>query len=444
MTSNRFLIALGLLITSICSVYGHIPCETITGRIGRCVYINECPALWTLRVKPNKTYSERKILEDSLCSLNNYRLGVCCTLIKTPVVPTRRCYTLDGREGKCTSLRACPSLRAFYERPIYNSELKYIQSLRCPGSQPEFCCVPPLPRIPDPLPELPVCTLTESPPDPRFECCGRDDDSSTRIIGNNIVPGGNEASVSQYPWLAIIEYQSGSRIELLCGGTLISGRYVLTAAHCLDKRVIDSVTPINVRLGEHNITNPGPDCMLVEGGGFDCTTGAISIPIESIIVHPQFDPDTLENDIALIRLSKMATYSDFVRPICLPSSDITMEADEGTIVYVAGWGATENSKSSDVKRHVSMPLVPFAECATVYSNRFLRKLTDGQICAGGQAGKDSCLGDSGGPLMYQRNFVYEVIGLVSFGPRQCAQSGVPGIYTSVYNYLKWIREQTNR
>lgn len=82
----------------------------------------------------------------------------------------------------------------------------------------------------------------------------------------------------------------------------------------------------------------------------------------------------------------------------------------------------------------------FQQCQTAYRvpSRFIN-LWKGQICAGGEAGKDSCKGDSGGPLMYENGRTYEVIGLVSFGPRYCGQEDVPGIYTNVYEYNPWIR-----
>lgn len=70
-------------------------------------------------------------------------------------------------------------------------------------------------------------------------------------------------------------------------------------------------------------------------------------------------------------------------------------------------------------------------------------LWQGQMCAGGEEGKDSCKGDSGGPLMWENpkgNKVFEVIGIVSFGPRNCGTEFVPGVYTKVYEYLPWIHQ----
>ena len=76
-------------------------------------------------------------------------------------------------------------------------------------------------------------------------------------------------------------------------------------------------------------------------------------------------------------------------------------------------------------------------------------LTDRQICAGGQPGKDSCVGDSGSALMRlvkQPDHPFDqhhLIGVVSFGPRLCGTKGVPGVYSRVNSYLDWILDTVN-
>ena len=77
-------------------------------------------------------------------------------------------------------------------------------------------------------------------------------------------------------------------------------------------------------------------------------------------------------------------------------------------------------------------------------------LTSTQICAGGQAGKDSCVGDSGSGLMRDIDspgspfFRSHLIGVVSFGPRFCGTKGVPGVYTRVNSYLDWILDTVSQ
>lgn len=104
----------------------------------------------------------------------------------------------------------------------------------------------------------------------------------------------------------------------------------------------------------------------------------------------------------------------------------------------AGWGTTENGRGSDKKLHVSLPFVHLDQCNTAYT-QYKAELWNKQLCAGGEAGKDSCRGDSGGPLMQLIGETYNIVGVVSFGPTPCAKAGVPGVYSKVYAYLGWIR-----
>lgn len=139
--------------------------------------------------------------------------------------------------------------------------------------------------------------------------------------------------------------------------------------------------------------------------------------------------------------------TDFIRPICLPKSDVTTQSNVDAII--SGWGATETKKSSNVKLHLQIPLVALADCQRAYRNpktpRLHAPLWDKQLCAGGQAGKDSCRGDSGGPLMVVDDkkvpVQWTLHGVVSFGPTPCALPNMPGVYTKVFAYLNWIKAQ---
>lgn len=86
---------------------------------------------------------------------------------------------------------------------------------------------------------------------------------------------------------------------------------------------------------------------------------------------------------------------------------------------------------------VSLPLVSNARCAEVYKKNNV-VITANQICAGGSNGRDSCAGDSGGPLMSLDNVKMVQFGIVSFGPKPCAIQGSPGVYTKVQAYMDWI------
>ncbi|KAJ2944871.1 hypothetical protein O0L34_g1761 [Tuta absoluta] len=199
-----------------------------------------------------------------------------------------------------------------------------------------------------------------------------------------------------------------------------------------------------IRLGEYNKTNPGQDCVDLPSGK-ECTT-AISIPIDKVLPHEHyvFNMTSIANDIALIRLKELAPYTDHIRAICLPSSDFTSNPAPNLKLHVAGWGVMKQVKTpgsstgyknidSDVKQHVALPYMSFEECRTVQ-----RLVTNTHICAGGN-GQDSCMGDSGGPLMFNREGVHEAVGVVSYGPgAPCGVKGVPGVYTKVFSFKEWI------
>ncbi|XP_050356536.1 phenoloxidase-activating enzyme-like isoform X3 [Nymphalis io] len=427
---------LAIVILHVCYVQGELQCTTPTGRNGQCIAVTECPALIALIQKTNRTAKELKLLRESHCGFNEQNMPKTCC--ETVVDQTdRRCFTPDANIGTCVSLESCPQLKNLLQPPVTAERLAFVQNSRCEGpEQYSVCCGPEINNVTRPSR---MCVPSVAPPDPRTECCGLDSSSGNRIFG------GNETAIDQYPWLTMLEYRGtkDNKIKLFCGGSLISSKYVLTAAHCVVGGILAEGTPVNVRLGEYDTAN-NVDCVEVEGGGQDCNDPLIIVPIEKIIPHRDYNPDSplRRHDIALLRLKDEAPYTDFIRPICLPINDI-MQTTSPKMLLVAGWGAISDTKRfSNIKLHVELPYIPLKECQLSYEAPS-RKVTlwNGQICAGGVAGKDSCKGDSGGPLMYDTGRIHQVVGVVSFGTTPCGLENVPGVYTKVYEYLPWIRSQ---
>ena len=217
-----------------------------------------------------------------------------------------------------------------------------------------------------------------------------------------------------------------------CAGFLISEYFVLTAAHCIVSQSLAAFGPIvEVQLGEHN-TETNPDCEKRNSVQW-CEDIPQIIKTGKPKVHPEYsNNDQYHNDIAIIPLKQAAKFTDFVSPICL-ATELSQEND----MWLAGWGRTENYPSSPIKLKVLVRRASKNYCVPLYRS-INRRILYSQICAGGEAGVDSCSGDSGGPLMVQYGLeTWYAEGIVSFG-LGCGVKDWPAVYTNIPYYIPWI------
>ncbi|KAJ3647417.1 hypothetical protein Zmor_019296 [Zophobas morio] len=360
------------------------------------------------------------------------------------------CQTPNNQDGDCKVINECPSLYQLLERrPISSSNADYLRRSQCGfvGAYPKVCC--PIgsaapPTVKPPIVEGPTEATDIDPVSsdllPGFDDCGVN--TQSRIYG------GEKTDLDEFPWMALIEYEKpgGSR-GFYCGGVLISKRYVLTAAHCVKGKDLPKTWKlVSVRLGEYN-TETDPDC-INSAFGRDCAPPPVNIPVAERIAHENYDPNDINqyHDIALLRLKREAKFSDYIKPICLPTtSEELTKTYIGQKLFVAGWGKTENRSESNIKLKVQVPVKQAEECRSTYKVANVR-LGGGQLCAGGEKGRDSCRGDSGGPLMTisidkNRDVHWYAAGVVSFGPSPCGMENWPGVYTKVSKYVPWIVSQ---
>ena len=234
---------------------------------------------------------------------------------------------------------------------------------------------------------------------------------SPRIVGGMPVPQG------KYPWMAALIYSGGSpESSQFCGGALIADRWVLTAAHCPA-----AVNNISVFLGAVHLADDGEQ-----------------IEVEDVIVHSDYDPRTLDNDLALLRLS---SASEQLPIPLIPDGDPEGLAEPGRTVTAIGWGLTsEGGVGSLDLMEVSVQVVSNAQANEAY-NPYGSTITPNMLAAGvDEGGKDACQGDSGGPLIARGTGGQRFLaGATSWGIG-CARPGLPGVYTRLSQYRGWITD----
>lgn len=236
------------------------------------------------------------------------------------------------------------------------------------------------------------------------------------------IVGGEEATPGEFPWQAFLRIGS-----YICGGSLIDSQWVMTAAHCVERD--DSpgqpVPPstVTVHLGKHNIRQT--------------EASQQTKSVAQVIMHPNYNSNSGDSDIALLRLTSAAALNSRVAtiPLLVSPGDDPLTAP-GVLATVTGWGTTsEGGVVSNTLQKVSIPIVSNATC-----NQALPwTITQNMICAGYAAGgKDSCQGDSGGPMIVPDGVGgWKQTGVVSFG-LGCARPGLYGVYTRVSRYIAWI------
>jgi len=159
--------------------------------------------------------------------------------------------------------------------------------------------------------------------------------------------------------------------------------------------------------------------------------------VAEIIIHPEYDPTSLENDLALIRLSQPLDFGDgTVRPIALPTS--YQDPPVGTNATVVGWGLlAADGLLQDRLHKAEVVVVDDTSCDAAYqAGGFIRA---SMLCAGvAEGGVGVCQGDYGGPLV-SAGKPNVLLGVVSWGYPGCAVAGYPDVYTQVSYFVNWIR-----
>ncbi|XP_014672860.1 PREDICTED: trypsin-4-like [Priapulus caudatus] len=229
------------------------------------------------------------------------------------------------------------------------------------------------------------------------------DDS--KIVDGTVVVAG------EVGWQVIL-YRSGS---FTCGGSLISNRHVLTAAHCV-----------------HPYQN-NPEYFSVRMGTLEQSSGGITRKANRILRHETYSSSAIYDDVAVIELDKPVVFTSNVHPIALASND-----DEKYVDWQAttsGFGRISgNGPTSSVLLKADQVIVSGEACQAYYGS-FVQPA--GMICSG-QGKQTVCSGDSGGPLWVMQNYEPALVGVTSWSVNGCQIAGYPDGFARVTYYYPWI------
>jgi len=246
--------------------------------------------------------------------------------------------------------------------------------------------------------------------------------SAYPVYAERRIIGGTDAEQGAWPWMVSLQTASGH----FCGGSLIDQYWVLTAAHCLDRFDTTFRPGLRVAIGLHRRSE---------------LTQSELIQVERFFQHPEWDTNNFEsspNDIAVLQLSQPAKSS-----IVKLAQTHTNLDQASQLAMALGWGSVNANTGSkpDVLQQVQMPLVTLDVCRQAYVGNYT--ILDSHVCAGLlEGGKDTCFGDSGGPLAVFDGQAWQQVGITSFGGKAggpaCAGIEAYGVYSRVASFSNFV------
>lgn len=294
----------------------------------------------------------------------------------------------------------------------------------CPESF-ETCCTNVNPNPTEPPP---------APTPPNVQACGqlRPQGVSSTFVGFTE----KQAQFGQFPWMAAVMNTqvpgtNGANVYV-SGGSLIHPGVVLTAAHYMAE-FVNNPGKLAVRLGEWDFKVPSEPVPHQEAR------------VTRVALHPNFVPNQLTYDVALLFLDRQVPLGSTIGLVCLPEPFETYDSRE---CYGSGWGKDvfgREGKYQQILKSIKLPMVQNGQCQSALRNTRLGatfNLHKSFVCAGGQPGIDLCTGDGGSPLVCPKRdgSGYVQTGVVAWGIG-CGENGIPGVYASVSEAVPWIGQE---
>uniref|UniRef100_A0AAG5DCK6 Peptidase S1 domain-containing protein n=1 Tax=Anopheles atroparvus TaxID=41427 RepID=A0AAG5DCK6_ANOAO len=238
------------------------------------------------------------------------------------------------------------------------------------------------------------------------------------------ITNGQEATPGQFPYQALVLSEFGS-LTSLCGGSVLSVNFILTAGHCV---MLDQ----NTKSGGGTVIVGAHNRMVVEP-----TQQRIRFGRSGVFEHPQYTAADLRFDVAVVRLLSPMVFTEWVHPVRLPARNDGRLFD-GLIGTVTGYGRTSDITTTfaTILQFTSNPVLSNGDCIVLWNAVLVEPQN---VCLSGEGGRAACNGDSGGPLTIRDGGRTLQIGITSFGSGNGCTRGTPSVFARTSFFLDWIR-----